>query len=166
MEEDSKTRNYILSTNYQRPENVSYVYIPEIDYFYHDDINGYEFRYYGGGKVYRDKDNYNSIDNIYFLPSKNQIISKLKQQNEVNSSSSLNESKQIILNEVREKYMKNNIMKFINDCEGWKTYIKNSHWSSSNMNEHKLFDDIADSVSEIQDMVAEIAQGLYGQIKR
>lgn len=62
--------------------------------------------------------------------------------------------------------MKDNIMKFINELEGYKTAIKNQHWSSKNMNEHKLFDDIASSVSDIQDMVAEISQGIYGKIEK
>lgn len=60
--------------------------------------------------------------------------------------------------------MKQNILDYLNKCEGLKTSIKNLHWSASNMSEHKLFDDIASSVSDIQDTIAEIAQGLYGKI--
>ena len=33
------------------------------------------------------------------------------------------------------------------------------------MSEHKLFDDIADTVSETQDDIAEMAQGIYGRLK-
>lgn len=153
---------YQLETNCQREGNVSYFYIPEDDYFYHDDINGYEFKYYGSGQVYKDKNDTSKNSEKYKLPTKKQIQSgRMAKEDEI----PLFEKRHLILKENKTN-MKSNIMKFLNDCEGWKTYIKNSHWSSSNMNEHKLFDDIADSVSEIQDMVAEIAQGLYGQIKK
>lgn len=60
--------------------------------------------------------------------------------------------------------MENNIMSFINALEGYKTSIKNCHWSAKNMSEHKLCDDIASSVAAAQDEVSEIAQGLHGQI--
>jgi hypothetical protein len=33
------------------------------------------------------------------------------------------------------------------------------------MSEHKLFDDIDESVSNIQDEIAEMAQGIYGKLK-
>lgn len=62
--------------------------------------------------------------------------------------------------------MKDSVIKYINELEGFKTAIKNLHWSSSNMNVHKLFDDIADSVSNIQDEVSEMEQGLHGQIAK
>lgn len=61
--------------------------------------------------------------------------------------------------------MKASILKYINELEGFKTAIKNLHWSSSNMSEHKLFDDIASSVADIQDKVSEIAQGISGKFK-
>lgn len=61
--------------------------------------------------------------------------------------------------------MKQNILSYINKLQAYKTAIKNLHWSSKNMSEHKLLDDISDTVSEFQDKVAEIAQGIYGQIK-
>lgn len=61
--------------------------------------------------------------------------------------------------------MKQNIMKYIDILEGYKSYIKNCHWSAKNMSEHKLCDEIADTISENQDEIAEIAQGLFGQIK-
>lgn len=62
--------------------------------------------------------------------------------------------------------MKENIINFVNVLEGYKTAIKNLHWSSSNMSEHKLFDDIASSVSNVQDEISEIEQGLHGQIEK
>ena len=61
--------------------------------------------------------------------------------------------------------MKSRIMIYINKLESYKTAIKNLHWSSKHMNEHKLLDDIADKISEYQDEIAEIAQGVYGKIK-
>ena len=61
--------------------------------------------------------------------------------------------------------MKRNILVFINKLQTYKTAIKNLHWSSKNMSEHKLWDEIADTVANIQDEVAEIAQGIFGQIK-
>lgn len=61
--------------------------------------------------------------------------------------------------------MKRNILVFVNKLQSYKTAIKNLHWSSKNMSEHKLWDDIADTVSNTQDEVAEIAQGLFGKIK-
>lgn len=33
------------------------------------------------------------------------------------------------------------------------------------MSEHKLFDDIEDAVAEVQDEIAEVAQGVYGRLK-
>lgn len=161
LDKDTYLDMYQLETNCQREGNMSYFYIPEEDYFYHDNINGYEFKYYGGGKVYKDKNDTSKNAELYRLPRKTEIISN----DNDDDITPLFEKRHLILKENKTN-MKSNIMKFLNDCEGWKTYIKNSHWSSSNMNEHKLFDDIADSVSEIQDMVAEIAQGLYGQIKK
>lgn len=62
--------------------------------------------------------------------------------------------------------MKENVLNFLNKCEGWKTAIKNSHWSSENLSEHKLFDEIADSLSDIEDVTAEIEQGLHGKINK
>lgn len=61
--------------------------------------------------------------------------------------------------------MKTNIINYINKLQGYKTAIKNLHWSSKHMNEHKLLDDIADSVANNQDEIAEMCQGIYGKIK-
>ncbi|MBR6516371.1 MAG: hypothetical protein IKT40_05900 [Bacilli bacterium] len=61
--------------------------------------------------------------------------------------------------------MKQRIMVYINKLEAYKTAIKNLHWSSNNMSEHKLLDDIASSLSDFQDELAESAQGIYGKIK-
>ena len=61
--------------------------------------------------------------------------------------------------------MKTNIINYINKLQGYKTAIKNLHWSSKHMNEHKLLDEIADSVANNQDEIAEMCQGIYGKIK-
>ena len=61
--------------------------------------------------------------------------------------------------------MKRNILVFINRLQSYKTAIKNLHWSAKNMSEHKLWDEIADTVADTQDEVAEIAQGIFGNIK-
>lgn len=61
--------------------------------------------------------------------------------------------------------MKSSILVYINKLQAYRTAIKNIHWSSNNMSEHKLFDDIGDTVSDVQDEVAEMAQGIYGKLK-
>ena len=61
--------------------------------------------------------------------------------------------------------MRSNILNYINKLQSYKTAIKNLHWSSKRMSEHKLLDEIADSVADNQDEIAEIAQGVYGKIK-
>ena len=61
--------------------------------------------------------------------------------------------------------MRSNILNYINKLQSYKTAIKNLHWSAKKMSEHKLLDDIADSVAENQDEIAEIAQGIFGKIK-
>lgn len=61
--------------------------------------------------------------------------------------------------------MKSNIINYINKLQGYKTAIKNLHWSAKHMSEHKLLDEIADSVANNQDEIAEMCQGLYGKIK-
>ena len=61
--------------------------------------------------------------------------------------------------------MNKTILNYINKLEGYKTAIKSLHWSSRNMSEHKLWDDIADSVNGIQDNVSEMEQGINGRIK-
>lgn len=61
--------------------------------------------------------------------------------------------------------MKRSILIYINKLQAYKTAIKNIHWSSNNMSEHKLFDDIEDAVADVQDEIAEVAQGVYGKLK-
>lgn len=61
--------------------------------------------------------------------------------------------------------MKSIIMSYINKLHGYKTAVKNLHWSAKNMSEHKLCDDIIDSIDKNEDEIAEICQGIYKQIK-
>ena len=61
--------------------------------------------------------------------------------------------------------MKRNILSFVNKLQSYKTAIKNLHWSSKNMSEHKLWDEIADTVADTQDEIAEMAQGIFGNIE-
>ena len=61
--------------------------------------------------------------------------------------------------------MKSIIMSYINKLHGYKTAVKNLHWSAKNMSEHKLCDDIIDLIDKIEDEIAEICQGIYKQIK-
>jgi DNA-binding ferritin-like protein len=62
--------------------------------------------------------------------------------------------------------MKSNVILIINKLRGYSTAIKNLHWSANSMSEHKLCDDIADSISDNEDEISEGAQGLYGQIAK
>lgn len=61
--------------------------------------------------------------------------------------------------------MKRNILSYINKIQAYKTSIKNLHWDSKKMSEHKLWDDFDEEIDEYQDKIAEIAQGIYGHIK-
>lgn len=61
--------------------------------------------------------------------------------------------------------MKRNILSYINKIQAYKTAIKNLHWDSKKMSEHKLWDDFDEEIDEYQDKIAEIAQGIYGHIK-
>lgn len=60
--------------------------------------------------------------------------------------------------------MKESSINFISKLEGFKTAIKNLHWDADNMSQHKLCDDIADSLSDFQDAISEIEQSLQGNI--
>ena len=61
--------------------------------------------------------------------------------------------------------MKSIIISYINKLHGYKTAVKNLHWSAKNMSEHKLCDDIIDSIDKNEDEIAEICQGIHKQIK-
>ena len=59
--------------------------------------------------------------------------------------------------------MKKFILDYICRLEGFKTACQNIHWSSRNMSQHKLFDDISESIRKHQDEISEVAQGIDGK---
>lgn len=61
--------------------------------------------------------------------------------------------------------MNKNILNYIEECEAWKVGIKNLHWSADNMAQHELCDDIADDISNFEDLVSEVEQSISGKIK-
>ena len=61
--------------------------------------------------------------------------------------------------------MNKNILNYIEECEAWKVGIKNLHWSADNLSQHELCDDIADEISEFEDLVSEVEQSISGKIK-
>ena len=61
--------------------------------------------------------------------------------------------------------MNKKILAYIELCEGFKVAIKNLHWSADNLSQHKLCDDIADAISEFEDLVSEVEQSISGKIK-
>lgn len=58
--------------------------------------------------------------------------------------------------------MKKFILDYICRLEGFKTACQNIHWSSRNMSQHKLFDEISESIRKHQDDISEVAQGIDG----
>ena len=62
--------------------------------------------------------------------------------------------------------MKKDIIKFLCDLEGYKTAVKNCHFSADSMSEHKLMDEIADTIASNQDEIGEICQGIHGQFNK
>lgn len=61
--------------------------------------------------------------------------------------------------------MDKEIVGFISKLEGFKTAVKNLHWSSTSLSQHKLFDDVADALSDFQDKVSEVYQSIAGRFK-
>jgi hypothetical protein len=61
--------------------------------------------------------------------------------------------------------MNKTVLNYINKCEGWKTAIKQLHWDSDNMSQHKLCDDVADRLSDFQDQIGEVEQSITGKLK-
>jgi len=69
------------------------------------------------------------------------------------------------LNTIEETKPTTSIVGFLNIIEGWKTRIKNLHWSAPKMNTHKVLDEIADFVSSYQDSLAEDYMGIEGKLQ-
>ena len=59
--------------------------------------------------------------------------------------------------------MKKYIIDFINELEVYKSLIKQLHWSSKNLPQHELCDDIAELISDYQDKIAEVEQSISGK---
>jgi len=59
--------------------------------------------------------------------------------------------------------MKKYIITFICDLEKFKTGIKELHWSANSLPQHQLCDDIASTISDYQDKVAEVEQSISGK---
>lgn len=57
------------------------------------------------------------------------------------------------------------VQQFVNRLEGYKTAVKNMHWSSRSLSQHKLMDDIAGSLADFQDKIAEVEQSISGRAK-
>ena len=60
--------------------------------------------------------------------------------------------------------MKKYILSYICDIEGWKTAIKQLHWDANSLSQHQLCDDIASTISDFQDKVAEVEQSISGRL--
>ena len=60
--------------------------------------------------------------------------------------------------------MKKYILDFICQLEGFKTGIKSLHWDSNSLSQHQLCDDIATTISDYQDKVAEVEQSMSGRL--
>ena len=61
--------------------------------------------------------------------------------------------------------MNKKILNYIEKCEGWKVGIKNLHWSADNLSQHELCDDIAEEITNFEDLVSEVEQSINGKIK-
>ena len=60
--------------------------------------------------------------------------------------------------------MNTKILTFVNLLEGYKSAIKNIHWNSSSLEQHKLCDDVAETIADFQDMVSEVEQSISGNL--
>lgn len=61
--------------------------------------------------------------------------------------------------------MTKNVLDYLQKCTGWLTAIQNIHWDANSMSQHKLCDDIKKDFDEFRDIVAEIEQGIDGNIE-
>lgn len=62
--------------------------------------------------------------------------------------------------------MDKTILAFIEKLELYKSKIKALHWDSDNLSQHKLCDEIADSIAEFQDQVSEVEQSISGKLPK
>ena len=54
-------------------------------------------------------------------------------------------------------------LNFICKLEGYKTLLKNIHWSAPQLTYHREIDDLLDEVGEFQDIIAEASMGYLGE---
>lgn len=62
--------------------------------------------------------------------------------------------------------MDKTVLGFIEKLEIFKTKIKSLHWDSDNLSQHKLCDEIAESIAEFQDQVSEVEQSISGKLSK
>lgn len=62
--------------------------------------------------------------------------------------------------------MDKTVLGFIEKLEIFKTKIKALHWDSDNLSQHKLCDEIAESIAEFQDQVSEVEQSISGKLPK
>ena len=62
--------------------------------------------------------------------------------------------------------MDKTILAFIEKLEIFKTKIKALHWDADSLSQHKLCDEIAESIAEFQDQVSEVEQSLSGKLPK
>ena len=60
--------------------------------------------------------------------------------------------------------MDKTVLAFIEKLEIFKTKIKALHWDSDSLSQHKLCDEIAESIAEFQDQVSEVEQSISGKL--
>lgn len=60
--------------------------------------------------------------------------------------------------------MTKEILRYLCVCEGWKCALKQLHWNSKNLSQHKLCDSITDRLSDFQDQVGEVEQSITGNL--
>ena len=60
--------------------------------------------------------------------------------------------------------MKKFVLDFVNTLEGFKTACHSLHWDAKNLSQHKLCDEIMDSLSDFQDKIAEVEQSISGRL--
>lgn len=56
------------------------------------------------------------------------------------------------------------ILDYLCTVEGWLTAVKNIHWNSDNLSQHKLCDDISERLHDFQDQIAEVEQSITGNL--
>lgn len=61
--------------------------------------------------------------------------------------------------------MTKNTLDYLCKASGWLVALTNIHWSAVSMSQHKLCDEIFDTLKDFRDKIAEISQGISENIK-